>query len=214
METEREETIRKAYDRAAQAYASGLFYELYDKPLDVKLLDLFAERVDPNGTVLEVGCGPGEVGAYLQYKGIRTIGIDISPAMIEEAKRMNPRGDFHIGSVFSLPFPDSCCSGVLAPFLIVNFTDEEISPAFIEIARVLRPSGLFYCSFHVGHDVIHVDDFLVPGNPLDFRCHETEKIAALMESSGFEVVEFVTRSPYREKEYPSTRAYFFARRRP
>jgi hypothetical protein len=71
MAKNRQDAIREAYDRAAEAYAEKCFFELYEKPLDRKLYDLFFERTVNRGPVLEIGCGPGEVSNYLWMKGKR-----------------------------------------------------------------------------------------------------------------------------------------------
>lgn len=213
MKEQRKKEIRCAYDRAAKKYAEDLYDELQSKPMDVKFLDLFVERVNPNSQVAEIGCGPGEISAYLKIKGLNMLGIDISPQMIEEAKRLNPAIKFQVGDVFSLDFQDKSFSGVAAPFLIVNFSIDEIPKAFHEIKRVLLADGVFYFSFHTGNETVHVDDLFAEKNPLDFYFHPVEKIQSILEESGFELLEWVIRSPYKDAEYPSTRAYFFARNR-
>lgn len=119
MDTERQKTIKNAYNIAAKKYADMCFYELYDKPLDKKLYDLFFERVVNKGVVLEIGCGPGEISNYLKMKGLDIIGLDISDKMIEIAKQLNPFIDFRIGDVFNLQFKDNSVAGIVAPYLKV-----------------------------------------------------------------------------------------------
>jgi len=203
--------IRKAYNKSAGKYGESFYHELYFKPLDVKLLDLFCERVNPEMHVCEIGCGPGEISAYLKYKGLSLIGIDISEEMINIAKQLNPHIDFRTGDVFKLDFPDSYFSGVLAPFLFVNYEMAEIRTALSEIKRVLNPNGLFYMSFHAGTERIATNDFLVDNNPLEFIFLDVEEIARMLEEQGFEVIEWIIRSPYKEGEHPNKRAYIFAR---
>jgi ubiquinone/menaquinone biosynthesis C-methylase UbiE len=211
MDKEKVDSIRMAYNKASDAYASGFYYELYSKHLDVKLLDLFCERVNPNKPICEVGCGPGEISTYLKYKGLELLGIDISEDMIKLAKKLNPHIDFRVGNVYSLEFPDNYFSGLLAPFLFVNYEVEEIKPAFLEIKRVLEPNGLFYLSFHQGSDRIHVDEFLAERNPLDFIFLNVDDIEGLLLECGFEIIEWIIRSSYKEGEHANKRAYFFAR---
>jgi len=203
--------IREAYNKAAAKYGESFFYELYSKPLDVKLLDLFCERVNPEMPVCEIGCGPGEVATYLKYKGLNLIGIDISEEMIRIAKELNPNIDYRMGDVFHLDFPDSYFSGVIAPFLFVNYEPDEIKKAFTEIQRVLKKEGIFYLSFHAGTERILNPDFLVENNPLEFNFLDVEEIIKLIAECGFELIEWVLRSPYKEGEYASKRAYIFAR---
>lgn len=55
-------------------------------------------------SVLEVGCGLGDLGSYLRekYQRLRYTGVDISPKMIEEAKRVYPGHDFFHASLLDL----------------------------------------------------------------------------------------------------------------
>jgi ubiquinone/menaquinone biosynthesis C-methylase UbiE len=205
------DSIKEAFNKASNAYASNYYYELYFKHLDVKLLDLFCERVNPNKPICEVGCGPGEISTYLKYKGLDLVGIDIAENMVEQAKKLNPNIDFRVGNVFSLEFPDNYFSGLLAPFLFVNYEVEEIMPALTEINRVLEPKGLFYLSFHEGSNRIHVDDFLAENNPLDFIYLNIDEMERVLIESGFEIIEWIVRSPYKTGEHANKRAYFFAR---
>jgi len=53
--------LRAAYDLVAPEYASRFASELSGKPFDRKMLDWFAERVGGSGSILDVGCGPGQL---------------------------------------------------------------------------------------------------------------------------------------------------------
>jgi trans-aconitate methyltransferase len=46
-----------------------------------------------------VGCGPGHVTAHLRKLGLDTFGIDLSPAMIDVARREHPELRFEVGSM-------------------------------------------------------------------------------------------------------------------
>ena len=211
MPRQSKDRIRKAYNEAAHMYAESFYHELYDKPLDVKLLDLFCERINPGLPVAEIGCGPGEISAYLKYKGLNMIGIDISTEMIQIAKKLNPAITFQTGDVFNLDFKDNSFAGVLAPFLFVNHESKEIRKGIQQIHRVLVPNGLFYLSFHTGGDRIMVEDFLVEQNPLEFVFLDIDEVSEIIANNGFEVIESIVRSPYKNVEHQNKRAYIFCR---
>ncbi|OAI38760.1 hypothetical protein AYO39_00855 [Actinobacteria bacterium SCGC AG-212-D09] len=56
-------------------------------------------------SVLEVGCGFGDLGAFLceRYERLRYHGVDISGRMVEEARRAYPALNFDVGTVFGVP---------------------------------------------------------------------------------------------------------------
>lgn len=212
MSKQTKKNIRNAYNAAAQVYADSFYHELYSKPLDVKLLDLFCERVNPTLPVCELGCGPGEISAYLKYKGLDMIGVDISGEMIKVTEKLNPAIKFQTGDVFNLDFSDESLSGVLAPFLFVNYELKDIRKGIQEIHRVLSLEGIFYLSFHTDGDRISVGDFLVEKNQLEFIFLDVDDVRDLLSSCGFEVIESIVRYPYKDVEHQNKRAYLFARK--
>jgi SAM-dependent methyltransferase len=46
-------------------------------------------QIEPGASVLEIGCGDGKVGRWLAQRGVRYLGLDNSPVMIERAKRFS-----------------------------------------------------------------------------------------------------------------------------
>jgi len=70
---------------------------------------VLSEVCDLNGMkVLEVGCGFGDLGAYLKARRslLRYVGIDISPRMIEEARKCHPKLEFRCCNALELPDKD------------------------------------------------------------------------------------------------------------
>ena len=82
----------RAYDTVAADYAALLADELHRKPWDRATLTAFAELVlaSGGGPVLEVGCGPGRITAHLHGLRLDVSGVDLSPQMVEEARRAPP----------------------------------------------------------------------------------------------------------------------------
>jgi trans-aconitate methyltransferase len=75
------------YDVVAAEYAAKFSNELDDKPFDRELLDDLAREVAGRGLVCDLGCGPGQIGAYLAHRGCDVMGIDISPGMLQSARQ-------------------------------------------------------------------------------------------------------------------------------
>ena len=86
-----------------------------------KRFEVLAGNMDLSGlALLDVGCGLGDLPAYLDRRGIDVdyTGVDISEKMIQAARRRHPDGRFICADVFGRrPFPDDSfdvvfCSGV------------------------------------------------------------------------------------------------------
>jgi SAM-dependent methyltransferase len=84
--------VRKSYDTVADAYAEQVPRPPDLDPLPRTLLGMFAETVrDTNlGPLADLGCGPGFVTAHLAGLGAPAFGVDLSPRMVELARRAHP----------------------------------------------------------------------------------------------------------------------------
>jgi len=80
-----------------------------------------------------------------------------------------------------------------------------------ELRRVLAPTGLLLISFHVGEEIVHVDELFGAPVNLDFRSHDPADVVAALHAAPFAVIEQVEREPYEGVEYPSRRCYLLAR---
>src|ERR1700678_3326246 len=136
------QSIRESYDRIAEEYARRLSNELAQKALDRELLDRFAAATSGRGEVCDMGCGPGHVARYLRDAGSSVFGLDLSPGMLEQARKLNPDIPFREGNMLSLDLPDGTLSGVAAFYAIVNIPRQSLPSIFREIQRVLRSDGL------------------------------------------------------------------------
>jgi SAM-dependent methyltransferase len=203
--------VRDSYDSAADAYAEHLATELAQKPLDRNLLDRFAEEVRSRGLVADLGCGPGHVARHLHEQGVTVVGIDLSPGMVRVAADLHPGIEFRVGDMSRLDLPDASLAGVVAFYSIVHFGPAEFGAIFRQIRRVLMSGGLALFSFHIGDEVIHVEDLFGSPVSLDFRFYIPSVVIKELRRAHLVVLEHVEREPYGGVEYPSRRCYLLAR---
>jgi SAM-dependent methyltransferase len=206
------EELRKSYDRVAEDYAGHFRDELDKKPFDRKMLDWLAEKVGDLGIICDVGCGPGQVARYLHDKGMKVCGLDLSPVMVERARSLNPGIPFRQGDMLALDgIADDSYGGVAAFYSVIHVPRPSLDRALGELKRVLRPGGVLLLTFHVGRETLHRDEWWGKEVSLDFIFFETEEMKDCLEAVGFELREVIERDPYPGVEYPSRRAYIFAR---
>ena len=101
----------------------------------------------PGEVVVDLGCGGG-LDIFLASPKVgpegRAIGIDMTPEMIERARRNADKGgftnvEFHLSTIDKLPLADSSVDCVISNCVINLAADKQA--VFREIARVLRPGG-------------------------------------------------------------------------
>jgi ubiquinone/menaquinone biosynthesis C-methylase UbiE len=106
------------------------------------LIDL--AKIGPEDTVLDVACGPGLVACALADVARHVTGIDLTPAMIEQARiRQRAKGltnlNWVIGDAVPLPFPDAAYSVVVTRYSFHHFLEPRALLA--EMVRVCLPGG-------------------------------------------------------------------------
>lgn len=201
-----------SYDAVADEYVRRIFDELQHKPLDRQLLDRFAVRMREVGPVCDLGCGPGQVARYLHQQGIVVCGVDLSPAMVEQARQLTPGVEFSQGNMLALDVPDESWGGIAAFYSLIHIPRSDLPQALGELQRVLRPGGTLLLAFHIGDETIHLDEWWDRKVCVDFHFFRTEEMAGFLRDAGFEIEEIIEREPYPDVEHPSRRGYVFAKR--
>jgi SAM-dependent methyltransferase len=204
---ERTRETRDSYDRVAAEYTRRIASELDGKPFDRALLDRLADELRGAGPVCDLGCGPGHVGRYLADRGVEVVGMDLSPGMLDEARRRNPGMAFLQGDMRAILVPGASWAGILCFYAIVHLSPEELRAAFTEFRRVLRPGGRVVVAFHIGDEFVYTEEWWDQPVRLDFVFHRTDFVVAALERSAFRDVTASERDPYPDVEHPSRRAY-------
>ena len=132
-------SIRESYDRLAEEYTRRIFDELRHKALDRKLLDRFAAGVKGRGQICDMGCGPGHVARYLFKAGAQVVGLDLSPQMIEQARRLNPDISFREGNMLALDLQDGSLAGITAFYAICNLPQDRGLSVYFMSGRSTHP---------------------------------------------------------------------------
>jgi len=107
------------------------------------LIRLVAPEKGP--TVLDVACGQGYFGSALAQNGAKVIGCDISPELIELAKKnyTSKNIEFRVSSADKLSFASNDSFDAITIVLAIQ-NIENISGTLTECARVLKPTGRLF----------------------------------------------------------------------
>ncbi len=206
--SDQEDATRASYNRVAPQYALHFGDELEHKPLERRLLAAFAASA--SGLLCDLGCGPGQATAYLRACGAEVVGIDLSDAMIEQARLLHPEMRFVQADMRSLPFADASLAGVVALYSLIHIPPAEIPATLLELRRVLRPDGALLIGFHCGEEVRHVDEWWDEAVNLDFHFFTIQAMRDWLTEAGFAIEAVTERAPYPEVEAQTQRAYILA----
>ncbi|MEU8438590.1 class I SAM-dependent methyltransferase [Streptomyces sp. NPDC029216] len=151
--TPRFPAVRASHELVAVDRARPPLDEPVVRPLDRALLDAFAAYARGQGrAVADLGCGPGGMTAYLDRRGVRAFGVDLSPAMVAVARRTYPGLRFEVGRMAGLDVADGTLGGVLSWYGTAHTPPGELPDLFAEFARVLAPGGYALVAFAAGDD--------------------------------------------------------------
>jgi len=200
-----------SYDTVAGSYADQMREALVGKPYLGAALTLFAELVRgaEDRPVADVGCGPGHVTAHLRGLGLDAFGIDLSPVMIEVARREHPEVRFEVGSMTELDLADASVAGLLSFWSLVHIPDHALPGVFSQFQRVMRPGAPLLVGFHVG-DGSTLKSQGYGGHPMKVYVHrrQPDRMAGWLREAGFTIEAHLLLDP----DAASRGALLFARR--
>jgi trans-aconitate methyltransferase len=150
----------------------------------------------------------------LAAAGADAKGLDISPAMIDEARRRHPGVDYQIGDLRRLmrPTTHDGWGAVLAWYSLIHLAESELPAAIVSLARPLRANGWLVLALHAGAEVRTVTDWLGHDIDLDFVLHDTTAVIATVERAGLVDVEWYQRGPIPSRGETTQRLYVLARK--
>jgi ubiquinone/menaquinone biosynthesis C-methylase UbiE len=108
---------------------------------------LAAAQIQPNDSILDVGCGPGTMAllAKSDHPTVNVYGIDAGEEMIalaqQKATRQGTDIDFRLGLAQELPYPDASFDVVMNSLVMHHLPQEVRDQAVVEMYRVLKPGG-------------------------------------------------------------------------
>lgn len=182
------EMARVAYEQIADAYADRYLQDLSD----AHLVERFAKSLSPGSTVLDAGCGPGTYTNLLTEMGFDVTGIDVSPSMLEIARRAFPKCKFAPGDMRALDTADASIDGVLSAYSLIHVPNAMFIETLRELGRVLRPGGKL-CIIGQQGEPDHVEN-----DPLDASLEvfvnffQEKSLRNFALAAGFEVTECET----------------------
>ena len=183
------DVVRDCYDRVADSYvtliATTALGDIRLQPWHRAAMDVFADAVGGLGPVLDVGCGPGTITAYLAERGLDVSGVDLSPRMIEHARRLHPECTFSVGSSTELDLAAASWGGLMGWWSLFNLPRHILPQVLASFARALVPGGQLIMGMHVGDgDVLRTEAY--GGVPVRWTTYlwQPDQLVALIEQAG------------------------------
>jgi predicted TPR repeat methyltransferase len=155
------------------------------------------QYIQPQETILDIGIGTGLSSVLYHKAGLQVYGIDNSPKMLEICAGKKITVELQQHDLLTVPYPydDSSMHHAVSAGVFHIFSD--LAPVFAEVARIVKPQGIFVFSLMDYHDgeeretTVQSDQF--PGQTFTLYRYNEAEIDDLLTSHGFtrlNVVEF------------------------
>ncbi len=128
------------------AYIHNVGFGAFSRESAPGLLEILHQKGIGKGLVVDLGCGSGIWAKALTQADYEVLGIDLSDAMLELARKKAPKAEFQNASLIRAKLPK--CDAVTSIGECLNYQfDEhglvEIKKLFTRIYEALRPGGVF-----------------------------------------------------------------------
>ncbi|HJQ05190.1 MAG TPA: methyltransferase domain-containing protein [Nocardioides sp.] len=187
------EVVRTSYDRVADSYAEMVaatsLGDIRVQPWLRGMVDGFADEVRDLGPVLDVGCGPGTVTAYLRERGVDAAGVDLSPRMVDHARRLHPECTFGVASATELELAPATYGGILGWWSLFNLPRDVLPQVLRAFRDALVPGGQLIVATHVGDDDVRRTE-AYGGVPVTWTTYQwrPEQLVDLLAGAGLGLV--------------------------
>jgi len=182
-----------AYEKNSEAYENKFMdFEIY-----IERVKEFIELLNLNDNILDLGCGPGNVGKQLTLCGkhISVTGIDLSEQMIKLAKLNVPSATFQCQDIRTIDFREKSFDAIILSFCIVHLSDDEMVKLLEKVSRYLKKNGKLYLSFMEGRKK-GFETTSFSKEEIFFNYYLTEGVKLILENNGMDVFKII------KQDYP------------
>lgn len=202
--------VRHAYEILADGYAARFGDDLHASAFDRGVLDAALDVLGPSGCILDLGCGPGQVASYVMERGFEAVGVDLTPAMLDVARRRTSRLPLVNGDLLQLPVRASAVDGAIAWYCFHHLPPALLDLAAREARRTVRRGGVFVAATHagIGQEVVE-HDWHGAAEGVLVTYYEAHDLRSVLARHHFEVVDVRSRRPL-EREHAVMKLFITA----
>lgn len=160
--------------------------------------DVFCDLLTPNCSILEIGCGPGNITKYMLEKrpDLTVLGLDIAPNMVELARENNPSASFEIMDSREIDQLTAKFHAIISGFCLPYLSPSDCSKLIKDSPSLMNNNGSLYLSFVEGDATNSGYQKSSSGNQVYFYYHDLTLIKKDLIENDFKILELI------HKDYP------------
>lgn len=170
------------YNDIVQEYTE----EFFDDKSDEKYIDQFLQSLEGKN-VLDAGCGNGRDCKYINQKGFKVKGIDLSKEMLVIAKKMVPKVDFEVMDITNITYSDNSYDGIISNCSFFHIPVEELPKTLNSFSKILKPNGKLLLILQEGFGEAMIEEPFRKGVYIYINYFSVKQISELLLKHGFEI---------------------------
>ena len=166
------------------------------------LIPHLRERLKPDSTVIELGCGQGQLLRYLAREGLvppqQIYGLEQSKTAVEFVHRWLPDAHIKVGDIYHMDYPPAAFDFALLMETIEHLNEPQ--RALQGIRSILKPGGLLYVSFpnflhlpwlgvRLLSDILNKPQWIVR-QPID-KIYIAPRVIRIVKQAGFQFIDAI-----------------------
>lgn len=202
-----------AWNKAATAYEHQFMeLDLYNNSYDT----FCAQLTKPNASILEIGCGPGNITRYLlqQRTDYQITATDVAPDMLALAKKNNPTIQIMQMDARMLHTLPNKYDGIVVGFCLPYLSQTDAAKLIKDSAALLHENGLIYLSAIEGDSS---RSGFETGSKPEFKMyvyyHQETALRQQLENNQFEVIAVEKIAYHKTSEITDTHLIMIARKK-
>lgn len=180
----------ETWNKMASLYQDKFMYlDLYNESYDLVLKALTQE----NASVLEIGCGPGNITKYLLSirPDLKIFGIDIAPNMVVLAEANNPTARFEVMDSRRIGNLKTKYDAIVGGFCLPYISQDDSKKLIADCNKLLNGKGLLYLSFVEGDPDKSGFQVSSTGERIYFYYHNLNELLENLKKNQFEEIQVI-----------------------
>ena len=155
---------------------------------NVEWLDTLRPLLPQDGRVIDLGCGSGvPITRYFARRGYTVEGYDMSPAMLDIARREVPAAVFHEARIEDVDLAPGSVELIVSFFAIIHVPRSRHAALFAQMRNWLRPGGAALLSLGAGDNPVGFEqDWL--GAPMAWSHFDGDTNLRMLRETGLDIV--------------------------